>query len=552
MASVLLAGDGFGFMMFLVIGAGVVGLIIWSVVHQKKVRENWLQVQGATNRPVIQGWLGQVYVTLNTVVRGSGKNRSTYTQYHVGINAPMPQGLSLTKEGFFSKVGKVFGGQDVQIGDRAIDDAFIIKAGDMLGAHNLLSLPPVKKALLYTIARHPGLRVSDRNILVEHNGMTGDLRKIEGVFEDLTYLALTLDAGYQELAGGRAMPQGVQKTKPAPAPRQSSSSRSAPAEILAQSTYVMGNAATTRQASAEEIPAQRAFQPQAQPVTEKHSEALSSMASALDQYAKKLESGEATPQRSTPINMEDAFASQDNSTAFENANLNDAVESFQSRHDRDTGITECRRVQRDVRHRLAFGRWTQLAQQANEVGYALPRQQATEHDDHVGMRLGNLHDALESAFTHAPAHQQAILGQRDGRFRVVGNRIEHRHLLGLRDDEIAGCILEPVCNLGLRGIVADRHAQATCPHHGETSDNPVDGIGQPQRNRSAVAQTMRLELRRQIACFGFQIGVSDRAIRVGIGDLARKALRLPLEKLADRRDKICADHVFLPQARSAG
>ncbi|MEZ5991780.1 MAG: hypothetical protein R3E76_05455 [Planctomycetota bacterium] len=334
MASVLLAGDGFGFMMFLVIGAGVVGLIIWSVIHQKKVRENWLmfarknglQVQGATNRPIIQGWLGQVYVTLNTVIRGSGKNRSTYTQYHVGINAPMPQGLSLTKEGFFSKVGKVFGGQDVQIGDRAIDDAFIIKAGDMLGAHNLLSLPPVKKALLYTIARHPGLRVSDRNILVEHNGMTGDLRKIEGVFEDLTYLALTLDAGYQELAGGRAMPQGAQQARPAPAPRKSSSSRSAPAEILAQSTYVMGNAATTRQASADEIPARRAFQPQ--PVTEKHNEALSSMASALDQYAKKLESGEATPQRPAPPKLEDAFASQDNNAAFENAKLNDDVESF--------------------------------------------------------------------------------------------------------------------------------------------------------------------------------------------------------------------------------
>lgn len=336
MASVLLAGDGFGFMMFLVIGAGVVGLIIWSVMHQKKVRENWLmfarknglQVQGATNRPVIQGWLGQVYVTLNTVVRGSGKNRSTYTQYHVGINAPMPQGLSLTKEGFFSKVGKVFGGQDVQIGDRAIDDAFIIKAGDMLGAHNLLSLPPVKKALLYTIARHPGLRVSDRNILVEHNGMTGDLRKIESTFEDLTYLALTLDAGYQELAGGRAMPQPAQQAKSNQAKRKSSSSRSAPAEILAQSTYVMGNAATTRQATAEETPSKRAFQPQPV-VTEQHSKALSSMANALDQYADKLESGEATPQRPAPINMEDAFASQDNSAAFEDANLNDDVESFQ-------------------------------------------------------------------------------------------------------------------------------------------------------------------------------------------------------------------------------
>lgn len=313
MASVLLAGEGFGFAMFLLIGGGVVGLIVWSVIHQKKVRENWLtfarknglQIQGSTNRPLIQGWLGQVYITLNTVTRGSGKNRTTYTQYHASTNAPMPIGLGLHKEGFFSKVGKVFGGQDVQIGDRAIDEAFIIKATDMLGAHDLLSLAPVKKALLFCITRHPGMRITERNILVEHTGMTGNLAKIESTFEDLSYLALTLDAGYQQLASKFAPPQAEQ-TKAAAKSKKSASSRAAAAEILGAAALGFTEPARN---------------------TKPRKKDLSEMASALDEYAGKLERGEATPQRPS---LEDAFASQDSSTAFDNPIANEAVDSYQA------------------------------------------------------------------------------------------------------------------------------------------------------------------------------------------------------------------------------
>jgi hypothetical protein len=281
------AGDGIGVFFVIFIIAAVIGVIVWGAAHQKKVRENWLRfaqqhglnVTGAPNRPFIQGWMGSTYVTLNTEVRGSGKNRTTYTQYHASVNSPMPSGLVMHKEGFFSKVGKVLGGQDVQVGDSAIDGAFIIKGNDVNGIHTLLRNPHVKKALLYVVTRQPGLQVKERALLIEHTGMTGDLAKIEGVFADLCYLVQTLDAAYQELAGAPA-PTGRPPARTKSVPRQAPiSSRAAAAEILGASIL---NQPQVRRASPEEDPAQRA-------------RAMGDMANVLSQHGQNLASGASQP-----------------------------------------------------------------------------------------------------------------------------------------------------------------------------------------------------------------------------------------------------------------
>lgn len=286
-------GDVFpGCFVFFII-AGVIALVVWSARHQKKIREAWLtfarnhklQVQGAANRPTIQGWYGPTWIMLNTVVRGSGKNRTTYTQHHATINAPMPAGIVLYKEGFFSKIGKTFGGQDVQTGDRQLDDAFIIKGQDLLGIHDLLNLPAVKQALLYVVARHPGIRIDGKRILVEHTGMSGDLPKLEGIFSDLSYLVQTFDAAYQELLarkGGAPEPKRRAKSnRQAPV-----SSKAAAAEILGAEFFdkqVRRGETQVRQAAADEDPAQRAA-------------AFSQMADVLHQYEDKLQRGEVTPE----------------------------------------------------------------------------------------------------------------------------------------------------------------------------------------------------------------------------------------------------------------
>lgn len=327
---ILSTGDTLGMCFVFFVIAGVIALIIWGVRHQKKVREAWmqfarnhkLQVQGSQQRPSIQGWFGSTWIGLNTVTRGSGKNRSTYTQHHATINSPMPQGIVLYKEGFFSKVGKTFGGQDVQTGDRQLDDAFIIKGNDLLGINDLLNLQPVRQALLYMIARHPGMRIDGKRVLIEHSGMTGNLNKLEGLFSDLSYLVQTFDAGYQELVNRKGGGEPKREAK-----HSSKSNRQAPVTSKAAAAEILGDEffktpePQTRQAAPSEDPATRAA-------------AFTQMADVLHQYEDKLQRGELEPETKSaadilkeysPSNSMDnaassAFSNQDTSDIFASSN----------------------------------------------------------------------------------------------------------------------------------------------------------------------------------------------------------------------------------------
>jgi len=246
-----------GFLVFIFIAGGFVALIVWGIQHAKKVREKWaafaqqngLTYSGgisATANPHIAGWYGRTHVTINTITRGSGKNRSTYTQFHAHVNVPMPQGLNLTREGLFNKVGKFFGGQDVQLGDRQLDDAFLIKAHDALGAMNLMRIAPVKAALLTFVGRHANMQLNERHVMFEENGVLSDMARMKVAIDDLAYLCQTLEAGYAQLGGtaAPAQPQRVARTKALSNPGLRPA---AAAEILGAPAAIVTSALTQRQ-----------------------------------------------------------------------------------------------------------------------------------------------------------------------------------------------------------------------------------------------------------------------------------------------------------------
>lgn len=214
--ALLAASDGFGFMLFLLVVGGVVTAVVLGIRHNKKVTETWANfarrnnMQFNGNRAAgMSGYFAGVHLRIQTITRGSGKNRSTYTQYFAYLSAPAPAGLTLYREGFFSSMGKMFGGADIQIGDPELDKALIIRGTDVLGVHNLLRNPHVKKALLYAIQRHPGLRIEERQILVEESGTTARPERMEALAQDLSYLAGTFNAALQQNAPGAAAPVQV-------------------------------------------------------------------------------------------------------------------------------------------------------------------------------------------------------------------------------------------------------------------------------------------------------------------------------------------------------
>jgi len=85
-----------------------------------------------------------------------GKSSTTYTRITAAASAPQGLTLKVYVEGFFSTIGKALGTQDVNVGDREFDDAFMVKASDEDMARLWIG-PEIRRAALATREYSVGL-----------------------------------------------------------------------------------------------------------------------------------------------------------------------------------------------------------------------------------------------------------------------------------------------------------------------------------------------------------------------------------------------------------
>lgn len=80
--------------------------------------------------PSIEGLIDgkSFYAYMYTV--GSGKNQRTYTAFKLKTTNRYSYTFKIYKEGFFSKLGKGLGLQDIQVDDPEFDKSFILKSND--------------------------------------------------------------------------------------------------------------------------------------------------------------------------------------------------------------------------------------------------------------------------------------------------------------------------------------------------------------------------------------------------------------------------------------
>ena len=102
--------------------------------------------------------------------RGNGKSQTTYTCFTLGIEYPAGKTFQLYKEGFFSKVGKALGGQDIQLGHTAFDDNYIIKSNDEMFAKRILN-SRIRQLVLRKLPQMGGTFSLIENAL-EYNAIT--------------------------------------------------------------------------------------------------------------------------------------------------------------------------------------------------------------------------------------------------------------------------------------------------------------------------------------------------------------------------------------------
>jgi hypothetical protein len=73
---------------------------------------------------------GQWTVTLDTYAVSTGKATVIFTRMRAPYVNPNGFRFTIYRKGFFSETGKTLGMQDIEIGDAAFDEAFIIKGTD--------------------------------------------------------------------------------------------------------------------------------------------------------------------------------------------------------------------------------------------------------------------------------------------------------------------------------------------------------------------------------------------------------------------------------------
>ena len=157
------------------------------------------QVGSGLSRPVLTGTIGRLPVHIDTYVQRSGNNSTTYTRYrvdypHLGFE------FQLKRQGAFASITKLFGAQDVDIGDSLFDETFVVKTSDPNRLRALLT-PSVRTGLLRLVASYAGVVVSDDNVTLSKSGFESNRDRLKSTIQRLAATARLLaspDAGVSD------------------------------------------------------------------------------------------------------------------------------------------------------------------------------------------------------------------------------------------------------------------------------------------------------------------------------------------------------------------
>ena len=144
--------------------------------------------------PTVDGERGGRAVRFFTFTTGSGKSRQTWQA--CGVSCENPHGLTfqLGTQNALSRLGILLGMQDVQVGDAAFDERFVVKtnAPEFLRA---ALLPEVRTALLQCWGSHAAgahVKLAGNEVVYAENGSFADtavVGRMKAVVEPLLALA---------------------------------------------------------------------------------------------------------------------------------------------------------------------------------------------------------------------------------------------------------------------------------------------------------------------------------------------------------------------------
>jgi hypothetical protein len=186
----------FGFICFIIL------LIIYSLTNQqseqKAITKAWTEFASNTGLDVnysnhsflssfsslpitsITGDYRGFDYRLEHVVESSGDSSTSYTRITMNFPEYVGYNLRIYKESLLSKVEKVFGGQDIQVGNKEFDDSFMIKSKTPDKIDKILT-PELQRKMIY------GSHLI--NITLSRNTVENKILGVTKEAQDLLYLS---------------------------------------------------------------------------------------------------------------------------------------------------------------------------------------------------------------------------------------------------------------------------------------------------------------------------------------------------------------------------
>lgn len=172
------------------IGALVAVVVVGAAINSGR-RERWQRIAEHLGLRYSRGRMGTAG-EMDGTLRGLqvrvwcvDRGTSDSTDYRTCVETLQPHGLGLglklLPEGLMRSVGKLLGGQDIQVGDHRFDSAFIVRGQDADAVRRFCT-PEVREALLRykdTCGDKSTLEITDAHVYVEVRGILEGTHEVE-------------------------------------------------------------------------------------------------------------------------------------------------------------------------------------------------------------------------------------------------------------------------------------------------------------------------------------------------------------------------------------
>jgi hypothetical protein len=158
---------------------------------------------GSTISGIVEGNM----VVVDTYSQSTGNSSQTYTRYEIRYARSLHLGMKLTRQSAMSGVAKIFGAEDVEVGDRVFDDQVMVKVRDKQQFQQYLTRER-RKAITHGLSQWPSLKIEDDALRTSTAGMEKDPAKLVRTVKQLLALAETV-SGDRPRAAPRPAPPPV-------------------------------------------------------------------------------------------------------------------------------------------------------------------------------------------------------------------------------------------------------------------------------------------------------------------------------------------------------